>query len=138
MAYGREAVVNPPVVSIVDDDAAVRIATTRLVRSHGFVAHAFSSAEEFLASAHVGETSCLITDMRMPGMSGADLQRMLIAQGQCMPIIFVTAYREESRAANVKAAGAAGFLTKPFDGQALMNCLGEALKRANLVWPKIS
>ena len=129
---------SPPVVSIVDDDAAVRIATTRLVRSHGFVAHGFSSAEEFLASPYVDETSCLITDMRMPGMSGADLQRMLIAQGQRMPIIFVTAYREESRVANVTAAGAAGFLTKPFDGKTLMHCLGEALKRANVAWPQDS
>jgi FixJ family two-component response regulator len=122
--------VNPPVVSVVDDDASVLIATTRLLRSHGIAVHGFSSAEEFLRSPFVDQTSCLITDMMMPGMSGAALQRELIAQGHRMPVIFITAYHHESRAAEVKAAGAAGFLTKPFDGQTLIKCLTEALKRA--------
>lgn len=120
-----------PVVSIVDDDESVRLATAKLVRLHGFVAHAFASAEEFLRSPRVSDTSCLITDIRMPGMSGVELQCHLIAQGKRIPVIFVTAFSEESSHARVLACGAAGFLTKPFDGRTLINCLYEALKRPN-------
>lgn len=120
-----------PVVSIVDDDESVRLATAKLVRLHGFVAHAFASAEEFLRSPHVSDTSCLITDVKMLGMSGVDLQRQLIAQGRRVPVIFVTAFPEEHSHARALAAGAAGFLTKPFDGRTLINCLYEALKRPN-------
>jgi FixJ family two-component response regulator len=118
-----------PVISIVDDDESVRVATTRLVRLYGFVAHGFSSAEEFLRSPHARNASCLITDLRMPGMSGVELQSHLIAQGRRMPIIFITAFPEEGSQTRALAAGAAGFLTKPFDGQTLINCLSEALKR---------
>lgn len=117
-----------PVVSIVDDNESVRIATTKLVRLHGFTAHGFASAEEFLRSPHVTDTSCLITDMRMPGMSGVDLQSELIAQGRQMPIIFITAFLEERSRARALEAGAAGFLTKPFDGRTLIECLHKALK----------
>ena len=120
-----------PVVSIVDDDPSVRMATARLVALHGFVAYGFASAEEFLRSPLLGETSCLITDMRMPGMSGADLQRHLIAHGQRIPTIFITAYREEHAAAEAKAAGAACFLTKPYDAQTLIDCLRGALRSSN-------
>jgi FixJ family two-component response regulator len=119
-----------PIVSIVDDDASVRVATAKLVRLHGFVAYAFASAEEFLQSSRVGETSCLITDMRMPGMSGVDLQSHLIAQGKRVPVIFITAFPEESSQARAMAEGAVCFLTKPFDGQTLVDCLREALKQA--------
>ena len=119
-----------PVVSIVDDDASVRIATTKLVRLEGYEAHAFASAEEFLVSPRIGDTACLITDVRMPGMSGIDLQSLLIAQGRSIPVIFMSAYREENSLARARAAGAVGFLTKPFDGRALMRCLSEALRRS--------
>ena len=118
---------NPSVVSIVDDDASVRTATVRLVGSHGFVAYGFASAEEFLGSPHLGETSCLITDMRMPGMSGADLRRHLIASGQPIPTVFITAFREESAAGEAQSSGAA-LLTKPFDGEALIECVRKALR----------
>jgi FixJ family two-component response regulator len=100
-----------------------------LVRLHGFVAYGFASAEEFLESSRVGETSCLITDVRMPGMSGVDLQSNLIAKGKIVPVIFISAFPEESSRARALGAGAAGFLTKPFDGQTLIDCLNRALKR---------
>jgi FixJ family two-component response regulator len=99
------------------------------VRVHGFVAHGFASAEEFLRSPHASDTSCLITDVRMPGMSGVDLQSHLIAQGRRLPIIFITAFPEENSEARALEAGAICFLTKPFDGQALIDCLSEALMR---------
>jgi FixJ family two-component response regulator len=118
-----------PIVSVVDDDESVRVATVKLVRVHGFVAHGFASAEEFLRSPHVSDTSCLITDVRMPGMSGVDLQSQLIAQGRRVPVIFVTAFPEESSQKRALAAGAVCFLTKPFDGQTLINCISEALNR---------
>jgi FixJ family two-component response regulator len=124
-----QLVQHPAIVSIVDDDAAVRAATKRLVRLHGFDARTYASAEEFLASPHVGDTACLIADMRMPGMSGTDLQNLLIARGHRIPVIFMSAFREEGSVVKAKACGAAAFLTKPFDGQTLINSLCEALKR---------
>jgi FixJ family two-component response regulator len=117
-----------PVVSIVDDDESVRVATTKLVRLYGFAAYGFASAEEFLRSPRASDTSCLITDVSMPGMSGLDLQTFLIAQGKRLPIIFITAFPKESNRAKALEAGAVDFLTKPFDGQTLINRLLEALK----------
>jgi FixJ family two-component response regulator len=119
-----------PLVSIVDDDEAVRVATTKLVRLHGFIAHAFASAEEFLRSPRVDETCCLITDVRMPGMSGVDLQSHLIREGKRLPIIFITAMPDEVSRARALEAGAVAFLTKPFDGQMLINVLRDALNGA--------
>ena len=120
-----------PTVSIVDDDESVRVATTKLVRVHGLVAYGFASAEEFLQSPHARDTSCLITDVRMPGMSGVDLQSRLIAQGRRVPIIFITAFSEESSKARALEAGAVCFLSKPFDGQTLIKCLYDALNSAS-------
>ena len=119
-----------PVISIVDDDESVRVATTRLVRLYGFVAHGFSSAEEFLSSPQARDASCLITDLRMPGMSGVELQSHLIAQGRRVPVIFITAFPEADSEKRALAAGAVCFLTKPFDGQTLINYLSKALKAA--------
>ena len=109
-----------PLVSIVDDDESVRVATTKLVRLHGFIADAFASAEEFLRSPRVNETSCLITDLRMPGMSGVEFQSHLIREGKRMPMIFITAIPDEVSRARALGAGAACFLTKPFDGRPLL------------------
>jgi FixJ family two-component response regulator len=117
-----------PVISIIDDDASVRVATTNLVRSLGFAAHAFASAEEFLLSPRMDDTSCLITDVQMPGMSGMELQSLLTAQGRKTPIIFITAFPEERIRARVLEAGAVGFLSKPFDGGTLIKCIDSALK----------
>jgi FixJ family two-component response regulator len=118
-----------PVISIIDDDASVRVATNRLVRSLGYVAHTFASAEEFLASSQVNDTSCMIADVQMPGMSGIELQSHLLAQGRRLPIIFITAFPEESARTKALNAGAICFLTKPFDGQTLVGHLDAVLKR---------
>ncbi|HTJ57531.1 MAG TPA: response regulator [Devosiaceae bacterium] len=117
-----------PVISIVDDDASIRGATARLVRLNGFTAHVFSSAEEFLQSPRVEDTSCLITDVKMGGMSGLDLQRHLIGLGSRMPIIFITAFPDEANKAKAMEGGAACVLAKPFDGQTLIDCLAQVLQ----------
>ena len=109
-------------MAIVDDDRPMCKAMARLVRLHGYTAYTFTSAEAFLASPHLTETECLITDIRMPGMSGFDLKRALTSSGYDIPVIFVTGHGEERGMAD-----AAGFLTKPFDGHALIGCLRAAL-----------
>ena len=89
---------NPPVISIIDDDGSVRAATYNLVRSLGYVVHTFASAEEFLRSPHLDDTSCVIADVQMPAMSGLELQAHLLAQGYRLPFIFITAFAVETRA----------------------------------------
>ena len=101
-----------------------------LVRSLGFAAYAFPSAEEFLASPRLNDTSCLIADVQMPGISGLELQRELAARGQRMRIIFITAFPEERIRKRAEAAGAVGFFSKPVDSHALIQCLDTALKSA--------
>jgi FixJ family two-component response regulator len=117
-----------PVISIVDDDEAVREATRGLVRSLGYVAAAFASAEEFLNSDRVWDTSCLIADVQMPGLSGVDLQSRLIADGNRTPVIFVTAFPEERIRQRALEAGAIGFLSKPFEEERLIEHLQTALQ----------
>ncbi|SFJ77469.1 Response regulator receiver domain-containing protein [Bradyrhizobium sp. Gha] len=117
-----------PLISIVDDDEPNREATEALVLSLGYTAATFASAEEYLRSDCVESSSCLITDLHMPGMSGADLQDRLIADGCHTPIVFVTAFSEEKIRARVLGAGAIGFLSKPFNAECLIRCLDEALK----------
>jgi FixJ family two-component response regulator len=118
-----------PLISIIDDDEAVRVATENLVRSLGFGASTFSSAEEFLKSSRLEETSCVITDVHMPGMTGVELQTRLLALGHDLPMIFITAFPEERTRERVHAAGAIGFLSKPFDGGAMIQCIDRALGR---------
>ena len=117
------------IISIIDDDASVRAAMQDLVNSLGFVACVFESAEDFLRSPEIHETSCVITDIQMPGMNGEELQRHLLAQGLRMPIIFITAFPEKCLRARVEAAGALAFLEKPFDGGVLVSSLRHALMR---------
>jgi FixJ family two-component response regulator len=119
---------NPPVISIIDDDGSVRAATYNLVRSLGYVVHAFASAGEFLRSPHLHETSCVIADVQMPTMSGPELQAHLLAEGYRVPFIFITAFSAEKARARAMKAGASCFLTKPFTGEALINCLDAALQ----------
>jgi FixJ family two-component response regulator len=116
-----------PVVSIIDDDESVRAATQCLVRSMGYAARTFASAEEFLRSPYVSETSCVIADVQMPTMSGLELQSRLRADGNDTPIIFITAFPEEKLRTRALEGGAVGFLSKPFDGQVLIDCLTTAL-----------
>lgn len=118
-----------PVISIVDDDESVRAATESLMRSLGYVAHTFASAEEYLQSPHMKETSCLISDVQMPSMSGLELQGHLAAHGHRTPIIFITAFPDKNVQARALKAGAVCFLIKPVDGQTLLTYLDEALKK---------
>src|SRR4051812_2425779 len=101
-------------ISIVDDDESVRETTKGLIRSLGYVAATFASAEDFLGSGRVQETACLISDVQMPGMSGIDLQSRLIADGHRLPVIFITAFPETRARAQALLRGALGFLSKPF------------------------
>ncbi|MGA3224398.1 MAG: response regulator [Acidobacteriaceae bacterium] len=119
---------NRPLVSIVDDDESVRESLPDLVKEFGFAAHAFSSAEEFLASERMGGTRCLILDIAMPGMSGPDLQRELKHRRQDIPIVFITAHRDETIRPRVLESGAVECLFKPFSDIALLAALTTALR----------
>ena len=114
-------------ISIVDDDHAVREAVKSLVRSLGYSVSTFASAEEFLKSERLQDTSCLITDLHMPGMTGVELQDHLIADGHRMPIIFITAYPDDTVRARAMKAGAVCFMKKPFSEDHLVGCLDRAL-----------
>jgi FixJ family two-component response regulator len=115
-------------ISIIDDDALARDGTQELVESLGYKAVSFSSAEHFLASGAITETTCLITDVRMPGLSGLELQEALRSQGHRTPVILMTTYPNESRRNRAIAGGAVGFLSKPFDDTSLIECLAAAIK----------
>lgn len=119
-------------ISIIDDDEFMRDAVMNLVRSLGYSAAVFSSAEDYLNSERVRESACVISDLQMPGMSGADLQDRLIANGLRTPIIFMTAYFDEKVRRRVLDCGAFGFLSKPFDDKCLIKCIDEALKDSEL------
>jgi FixJ family two-component response regulator len=123
-----EKVHKVPTITIIDDDEEVRVAIESLIQSHGLDVHAFASAEEFLDSSVIDQTTCLVTDVQMPGMSGVDLQDALIKRGCKLPMIFITAFPEERLRRQVEAAGALGFLSKPFDARRLMACIDKALK----------
>jgi FixJ family two-component response regulator len=114
-------------IAIVDDDLAVREALKSLVRSLGYNASTFGSAEKFLTS-QFSNTSCIITDLQMPGLSGLDLQDLLIAEGHRLPIIFITGHPDENVRARAIKAGAVGFLSKPVNHDHLLARLGKALK----------
>jgi FixJ family two-component response regulator len=120
-------VAEAPVISIIDDDASVRAATARLLRSRGFSAHAFASAKEFLSSPRLSETSCVIADVQMPGMTGVELQEYLVAHDHGTPIIFITAFPQDRIRERAMKAGAVCFLSKPFDEARLLECLEWAL-----------
>ena len=116
-----------PVISIVDDDESVREATKGLVRSLGYTAVTFGSAEEFLSSERMPETSCIIADVQMPGVSGVEMQDRLIAEGHRLPVIFITAFPEDRIRERALEAGAIGYLSKPFNEEHLIGCLDKAL-----------
>ena len=120
----------PSLVSVVDDDESVRESLPDLLREFGFAAQAFSSAEEFLASDYVGQTRCLILDIAMPGMSGPDLQRELTLRRQEIPIVFITAYGDETTRPRILEQGAVECLFKPFSDTALLGAL-DAVFRVN-------
>jgi len=115
-------------VSVVDDDESVRESLPDLLREFGFAAQAFSSAKEFLSSDCVGQTRCLIVDIAMPGMSGPDLQLELMLRRQKIPIVFITAYGDETVRPRLLEQGAVECLFKPFSDTALLEALDTALQ----------
>src|SRR5262245_13392801 len=118
----------PSLVSVVDDDESMREALPDLLRQFGFAAEAFPSAEAFLASDVVGETSCLLLDIAMPGMSGPDLQQELTQRRQTIPIVFITGHGEIIDRPRLLARGAVECLFKPFSEAALLDALDVALR----------
>ncbi len=117
----------PSLVSVVDDDESIREALPDLLRQFGFAAETFASAEAFLASEFVGETSCLLLDVAMPGMSGPDLQQELTRRRQKIPIVFITAYGDASVLRRLLARGAVRCLIKPFSDADLLDAVDAAL-----------
>ena len=120
--------VHRSLVSVVDDDESVRESLPDLLRQFGFAARAFSSGEAFLASDVVSETSCLLLDLAMPGMSGPDVQHELRRRRQEVPIVFITANGDETIRPRLMAEGAVECLFKPFSETALFNALNTALR----------
>jgi FixJ family two-component response regulator len=119
---------NIPLISIVDDDDGLRGSLENLIRSTGLRAQGFSSGEAFLASNKMHETACLILDVRMPGMSGFDLQRLIAAANSHVPIIFISAHADDDPRTRALGAGAVAFLYKPFYEEELLNAIDTALK----------
>ncbi|CDY76002.1 response regulator receiver protein [Caballeronia glathei] len=119
-----------PIVSIVDDDESVRLATASLVRSLGWSVRAYASAEDFLQSGEIASAACVISDVQMPGMTGVEMQDQLIAQGNALPIIFITAFPSEALRRKAVANGALCFLNKPIDVQEVTRYLESVLRGA--------
>lgn len=115
------------VISVLDDDPSVRAAINNLLESRGYVVHTFASAQEFLRSPDWNDTSCVITDVQMPLMTGIDLLTQMRAHGSATPFIFITAFPDESVRLRALKAGAICFLGKPFAASDLMQCLDRAL-----------
>ena len=127
----RRPIMHTPMISIVDDDKSVREAANSLIRSLGYTTATFASGEEFLESGCLSDTECLITDVKMPGMSGVDLQSQLIANGNRTPVILVTADPDERTRERALGAGALGFLIKPINEESLIACLERATGTRN-------
>lgn len=115
-------------VAVIEDDESYRHAVQRLLKSAGFSTQSFASAEDFLKSSHQHDTGCLIADIRMPGMSGLDLQSKLNADHCPIPTIFITAHGDEKMRLQAMRAGAVKFLAKPFDGEILLEAVRSALE----------
>jgi FixJ family two-component response regulator len=118
---------NTKLVAIVDDDDLMRSALEGLLKAVGLPAKAFASAEEFLEFGEAKQTACLIADIRMPGMSGLELQAKLNADACRIPIVFITAHGDEKMRMQAMRAGAVEFLAKPFDDEALLDSVRAAL-----------
>ncbi|MDF0497311.1 response regulator [Bradyrhizobium yuanmingense] len=116
-----------PLISVVDDDASVRAAIENLLKSRAYTVHPCASAEEFLRSPELTQTSCVITDVQMPVMNGLELLAETRARGYDAPFIFITAFPDDRIRTLASSAGAIGFLAKPFAGRTLIKCLNTAL-----------
>jgi FixJ family two-component response regulator len=117
-----------PLLAVVDDDVSIRESLPDLIKEFGFAARAFSSAEEFLSSGSADETSCLILDIAMPGMSGPELHQELKRRGEEIPVIFMTGQKDGTILARVLEQDAAGLLLKPFSDAALLAAIKTALQ----------
>jgi FixJ family two-component response regulator len=123
--------ITKPVIAVVDDDSRVRESLASLIESAGFTARVFSLAKEFLQEDFVAGTSCLITDVRMPGMDGLDLQRCVRLERPELPVIFITAHHDDEVERCAFAEGAAFFIRKPFDAEELLRAVKIALSEAS-------
>ena len=119
-----------PLISIVDDDDSLRNSLDNLIRSVGFQAQGFCSAEAFLNSNKAHDTACLILDMRLPGMNGLELQRQIVAANWRIPIIFITSHADGDAEARALEAGAVDYLYKPFREEQLLNAIDAAMKHS--------
>lgn len=118
---------NLPLISVVDDDDSVRESLEGFIRSLGFTADVFASAEEFLNSDHLRQTDCLILDVRMPGMNGLELQRQLLDSQSGIPVVFITSHEDEVARRQALKDGAVDYLLKPFSEEALLEAIHTAL-----------
>jgi len=116
-----------PQIAVVDDDESMREAMRGLMKSLGYTAQTFASAEEFLNSCQVARTSCLIADVQMRGMTGLELHRHLVASGKTIPTILVTAYPDDTARQRALADGVVCYLSKPFDESDLFACIRSSL-----------
>jgi FixJ family two-component response regulator len=119
-----------PLVVIVDDDKSIRTGTRDLLKAAGFWTAAFEDAESFLASASRATAACLVADMRMPGMSGLELHQQLVASGNGIPTVIITAHPEEVAQSRAREAGITCYLVKPFAPDELLECVREALTKS--------
>ena len=126
-----------PLVAVVDDDPSIRNATRDLLKAAGFSTATFDDAESFLGSASRASAACLVADMRMPGMSGLELRKALVAAGDDIPTVLITAHPEELALSRAREAGITCYLIKPFAPDELLECVHEALaKRQSRSIPK--
>jgi len=127
MKFNRELGATRHLIGLIDDDESVRKSTALLIESFGFRVATYESAESFLNSGYPGDVSCLIVDVRMPGMNGLDLQNHLAAAGSRVPIIFITAHEDKKIRRRAMEAGAVAFLSKPFSDEDLLQTIRSAL-----------
>ena len=119
-----------PVISVIDDDASVRAAAENFLSSLGYAVHTFASADDFLQSARLEDSSCVVADVQMPGMSGLDLLKIIRGRGNDIPFIFITAFPSEGLRARAAKVGADVLLEKPFSSSVLIDCINAALNRS--------
>ena len=124
-----------PLVAIVDDDKSIRNATQNLLTAAGFSTAAFEDAQSFLGSASRDQASCVVTDMRMPGMTGLELYQELVTSGHPIPTVIITAHPEDVTQARAREAGITCYLIKPFTPDELLECVGEALAKSQTPRP---
>ena len=125
----RESREQDAIIAIVDDDPSVRRGLERLIRSAGWKAETFASAQEFLARPGAEAASCLVLDLQLPGLSGLDLQKRMAEVRLEIPIVFLTGHGDISASVQAMRAGAVEFLTKPFDDEQLLHAIQEAIER---------